>query len=65
MNYTLFIDESGDFENPKGEWIISGVLFSTDFKNCEKYLKSVLNSTPAQYGLDSIKRFHLTEFRKN
>ena len=27
MNYTLYIDESGDFLSTRGQWIISGVLF--------------------------------------
>ena len=40
MNYTLYIDESGDFLSTRGQWIISGVLFCEKYENCENILKS-------------------------
>ncbi len=65
MNYTLYIDESGDFQSERGQWIISGVLFSEKYENCENILKSKFYNTPNELNLTSIKDFHLTEFRRN
>ena len=65
MNYTLYIDESGDFSSARGQWIISGVLFCEKYENCENILKSKFFNTPNELNLTSIKDFHLTEFRKN
>jgi len=64
MNYTLYIDESGDFETQRGQWVLSGALFSDTYKNCEKLLINKLSSVPKQLGCESIKDFHLTEFRQ-
>lgn len=65
MNYTLYIDESGDFQSARGQWIISGVLFCEKYENCENILKSKFYNTPNELNLTSIKDFHLTEFRRN
>jgi len=65
MNYTLYIDESGDFESEKGQWLISGVLFSEGYKVCENTLNTKFKSVPSEFNLRSIKQFHLTEFRRN
>ena len=65
MKYTLYIDESGDFQSPKVQWVISGVLFADTYENCEKFLNSNMLNVPSQLGLNSIKQFHLTEFRRN
>ena len=59
MNYTLYIDESGDFQSERGQWIISGVLFSEKYVNCENILKSKFYNTPNELNLTSIKDFHL------
>ena len=64
MNYTLYIDESGDFESERGQWVISGMLFSDTYENCEKFLKSTMNTLPKELSLNSIRDFHLTEFRR-
>ena len=64
MNYTLYIDESGDFETQRGQWVLSGALFSDTYENCEKLLINKLSSVPKQLGCESIKDFHLTEFRQ-
>ena len=64
MKYTLYIDESGDFETQRGQWVLSGVLFSDTYENCEKLLINKLSSIPKQLGYESIKDFHLTEFRQ-
>ena len=65
MNYTLYIDESGDFETQRGQWVLSGVLFADIYESCEKLLINKLSSVPKQLGCESIKDFHLTEFRQN
>lgn len=65
MNYTLYIDESGDFQSQKGQWVISGALFADTYENCENFLDSNMLSVPSQLGLNSIKQFHLTEFRRD
>jgi len=65
MNYTLYIDESGDFLSERGQWLISGVLLADTYENCEKFLKSTMSNTPRELGLESIKQFHLTEFRRH
>lgn len=65
MNYTLYIDESGDFESQRGQWLISGVLFSESYKVCENTFTTKFKSVPSELNLKSIKQFHLTEFRKD
>lgn len=65
MNYTLYIDESGDFESQRGQWVLSGVLFADSYEICEKFLVEKLKSSPSELGLKSIKQFHLTEFRRD
>ncbi|MDT0602002.1 hypothetical protein [Thalassotalea castellviae] len=64
MKYTLYIDESGDFESQRGQWLISGVLFSESYRVCENTFTTKFKSAPAELNLKSIKQFHLTEFRK-
>lgn len=63
MNYTLYIDESGDFVSERGQWLISGVLLADTYENCEQSLKSTMSNAPRELGLESIRQFHLTEFR--
>jgi hypothetical protein len=65
MNYTLYIDESGDFESQRGQWIISGVLFQAKYEDCDTILKQKFLSISEELGLKSIRDFHLTEFRRN
>ena len=65
MKYTLYIDESGDFESKKGQWVIAGILISDTYTNCEKALTSKLSAMPKLMRLSSIKQFHLTEFRRD
>lgn len=64
MKYTLYIDESGDFESQKGQWIISGVLISASYEECEEKLNTIFSNMPSELGLKSIRNFHLTEFRR-
>ncbi|SVE09610.1 uncharacterized protein METZ01_LOCUS462464, partial [marine metagenome] len=63
VKYTLYIDESGDFESQKGQWVLSGVLLPDLFDTCEKRLSDKFKLIPKYLGLNSIKDFHLTEFR--
>jgi len=63
MNFTLYIDESGDFETARGQWVVAGVLIADNYTNCEKFLTNKLQLLPRQLGLRSIEDFHLTELR--
>jgi hypothetical protein len=63
MRYSLFIDESGDFQHSK-EWIVSGILCPFDKDTAEKYLKKTLGHLPQRLGVSSFKKLHLTELRK-
>lgn len=65
MKYSLYIDESGDFETPRGEWVLAGLLFSESYDQCENIFAKKLNPFPKKIGLHSIKEFHLTEFRRD
>ena len=61
--YTLFIDESGDFESEKGQWLISGFLVNADYDQSSLALMDVFRTLPSKLALASIRDFHLTEFR--
>ena len=63
MKYTLYIDESGDFESQKGQWVLSGVLLPDLFDVCENRLSNNFKLMPRNLDLQSIKSFHLTKFR--
>ena len=62
MNYTLYIDESGDFLSTRGQWIISGVLFCEKYENCENILKSKFVQMKEHFNfhldLKNIKFYH-------
>jgi len=62
MNYTIFVDESGDFEHSP-RWIVSGVLCKGDPENAEKAIKGALYNVLKKYKLSSCKDLHLTELR--
>ena len=61
MNYTLFIDESGDFLTQRGEWVIGGTLFEGNLEEVEKKFTAI--SFPRNFEPVHIRQFHLTEFR--
>jgi len=65
MNFTLYIDESGDFESNRGQWVLSGMLFAESFENCETHLTNKLKIMPKELGVKSMRDFHLTEFRRD
>jgi len=62
--YTLYIDESGDFETNKGEWLVGGVLFASDVDSTDQLLHEKLTPLIKEFGLSGIKDFHLTEFQQ-
>jgi len=62
LKYTLYIDESGDFESNRVEWVLFGMLFSDSYDKCEKVFTNKFRAIPYDLGLRSIKNFHLTEF---
>ena len=66
MKYTLFIDESGDFEhfNPRKGWVISGVLCPGKRKQAEQAIKEVIRPVAENYGLYRPKKIHLKDLRK-
>ena len=63
MRYSLFIDESGDFQHSK-EWIVSGILCPYDKGTSEKYLKKTLGHLPQRSNISSHKKMHMTELRQ-
>jgi len=65
MNYTLYIDESGDFESLDRPWLVGGLIIATSFKESEQLLSNLVNPLMIQYDLNSQKDFHLTEIRTN
>lgn len=64
VNITIYIDESGDFESSKGNWIISGFICFDNYKNSIKILDNYCKALPQQFGFPSIENFHLTEIRR-
>ena len=65
MNYTLFVDESGDFESFKGEWVIGSILIEGAKETVNEKLSNLpklLKSSGAPFLLNE---YHLTEFRQN
>lgn len=62
--YTLYIDESGDFESQKGEWLIGGYLISARKDEADQALQHALSPLVKELGLKRITDFHLTELRR-
>ena len=65
MKYTLYVDESGDFELNKGEWVIGSVLFEGAEEIVEKKLDSLKNILKDSGYPYEREKYHLTEFRRN
>ena len=63
MKYTLFIDESGDFDKAP-RWIVSGVLCEGRPEQAENQLKNAIFHIPRQFNLSSCADLHLTELRR-
>src|SRR5690606_4696100 len=62
--YTLFVDESGDFESNRGEWVLSGALCKAPFAAAEKQIGNVAAAIPAKYGLAERKDLHMHDLRR-
>ncbi|MGP5501013.1 DUF3800 domain-containing protein [Psychrobacter faecalis] len=65
MKYTLYIDESGDFESPNQSWLIGGLIIADSFKNSEDKLRTAIYPLIKKYELNGQDDFHLTEIRRN
>lgn len=67
MQYTLYVDESGDFGhgNKDGEdWVVGGVLCPSEPSIAEKKIGNRLNPIPSQYGLEGRNQLHRTELNQ-
>lgn len=62
--FTLYLDESGDFTNKSRPWIIGGLLLGESFNEAEKVMAKVFKDFIRKYNFDSIENFHLTEIRE-
>lgn len=65
MNYTLFVDESGDFERfeRRSGWVISGVLCAGKRGPAEARMKAAMEGVAVNAGLRGPKGVHMTEVR--
>lgn len=63
MQYTLFVDESGDFghEGESRDWVVGGLLCPMNAQTAESKIGNRLNPIPSQYGLDGREELHRTE----
>ena len=66
MTYTLFVDESGDFEHHRRRsgWVVSGVLRAGKRKAAEDAVKAAVSGVAATEGLKTPGDIHLTELRR-
>ena len=62
--FTLYLDESGDFTTKSRPWIIGGLLIGESFSEAEKVMAKVFKDFIRKYNFDSIEDFHLTEIRE-
>lgn len=64
-HFTLYIDESGDFESPNQSWLIGGLITADSFKDSEDNLRAAIYPLIKKYELNGQDDFHLTEIRRN
>lgn len=64
MKYTLFIDESGDFEK-REQWVVGGVLCRANAQRSRLQIRKALQHLPAKFDLRSSQDLHLTDLRKD
>ena len=62
MKYTLFIDESGDFEK-RERWVVGGVLCRSNAERSQLLIRKALQGLPSKFNLDSSSDLHLTDLR--
>lgn len=65
MNYTLFVDESGDFESFKGEWVIGSILIEGSKETVNEKLSKLPKKLKSSGAPFLLNEYHLTEFRQN
>lgn len=58
---TLYIDESGDFETERGEWIVGGVLVRGNPKQSDSTLRRVMKGALSSFGVREPAQLHLTD----
>lgn len=65
IKLTLYVDESGDFETARGEWVVAGLLCRADQQDADLVLAKFFNDQ-AEAGLSpALADCHLTEIRSN
>lgn len=64
MKYTLFIDESGNFEE-RDQWVVGGVLCRANAQRSRLHIRKALQHLPAKFNLKSSQELHLTDLRKD
>lgn len=64
MDYTLFIDESGNFKDRTREWIVSGVLVEGTPSKAEALVRNRIAAPLREVGVNSPKDAHLGPLRK-
>lgn len=60
MNITMYVDESGDFESKKGDWIVSAAIFEGEHKEIELRIEQLLESED----FPKPGSIHMTDIRK-
>ncbi|MCX6360637.1 MAG: hypothetical protein NT029_12555 [Armatimonadetes bacterium] len=63
VSATLFVDESGDFVTPRGEWVVAGLLVPLPLADACRALDAALAGLPHRCSLSGIDDFHLSELR--
>jgi hypothetical protein len=58
---TLFIDESGDFQNVRRPWVLGGVLVAASRERAEELLSSHVHRVAPRLGLNRPADLHMTE----
>ena len=65
MNLTLYIDESGDFETDKGEWVIAGLLCRGTVEEVDARLNAALEPCVAAGVVPPRCDCHLTDLHRS
>jgi hypothetical protein len=63
MHWTLYIDESGDFEDSGRDWIIAGVLVNLPKADADGAFDHACLDMCRHFGLFGRREFHLTELK--
>jgi hypothetical protein len=63
LELCLFIDESGDFETGRGEWLIAGLLCRGRLSEVQSSLANAFSQHVTTGALPPLAQCHLTEYR--